>query len=1446
MTRINKLTQNTGLNDIDLFVIWDSTNERTRSIRAESIRDYFQGDTVIDVEIINGELIITKEDGTVINLGSLPITSEAQENEVLSFDAATGTLVGTGVFAKDGEMTVSTSTLNLGGAYSIASGGESVCVTNIPKGENFRVVAHDFTEIGNPKMIVNRLSTGEIIPTPIDTDDIVNPDFQYVTPPFLDPAEDGQTVTYADLKFSEGSAITNIRVKVFINDVLFVENFFPEPPEVEAGIRRITYDNPIDIDVGDTFRAIITSDDGDVILKGDADTGVIWQRVTLICWDYKLTGLHEQDVKTLETEYESSVLTTKITLEDGEELSSSVGITVAGGGVNVDGVETSNIFTGSGLESSGDDTGVIIGLTGTEEIVEYNVDDDSTVNLSKSSVGKLVSITQTSDTSIPMLFYIDDHSLFQTGDKIHIVASRPAYKNYYFGVYFYSSEGAADVRYPNDNITLVRTDTNWDVIQQDGPLTRTAIRPRDELHLPFAEDGDYVRPVRGFVFSEHPAINYQDDDQGNTVISFDFYDITPEDPIFKTVAIDTFSSGNPNFTSLIHQDAELHTLIDATRDFRVNIKNIGDGTLTPVLGIDETQAQFLVQPFYGNDKLLTEIDGGNYVEKYSKAEFDNVSLAYQGKYGDDRDFYPALVKQDSNGWVQEEFTGTKVIRHKNKDTGVVGDKILELSSSKVTHKKQPYFNDDKLALEKDIPQLPEDLEMRFGVNEFYDNGPTSTYIQDKPIQFLEMECNGGYINEITHQNYGYTTYVRVYAGNNTSKGVEVKDSTGRVSGRKTLRVGELWRVTSAQKDTVADVFWERVDDGTAASDVYEGQFSSLSVAYNGLYGDDNRLYYPAMVKQDINGWTQEEFTGTKVIRHKDKDTGVVGDKVLELSSTRIDINKQPYYGAYKLQTRTNNPVYRTVSKNDLIGDDDKSLTEWISENPDYTPIEFVGRLFSSKVMGYTNWEASITLSNETFNGTLPYGYTQFRVFRTGGSSRSFMYLHNKESHTVLYAPYKSGVAPVFRKTAYTDEIEEVVTDTLNDLISPPAPEELTAQYVFEDSKLEKGYKNSHTPINPFSYDDTHNRIAYEYRNESSNSARNLFQVLTIKDTSIGYMMVKEDRLKNALANSGLYVPPNLKSEYGVRIQSGTIIRLGGTGSPPINPTNGGKYDYRGLAIPNTNPNTGAMIDPNRQSNGFFLDNDANIVTDMAQANSHFRTERTLGQSPLGNAGEDMNFSLKRGVIIFSKEGDKSDAFFIEDGNSPWYIMVVDLNTTASVTEQYTSVIYKSGPDKAIANINLYPNPLAAALDGEALVLENQFKSKSGYSKLSSGGGSTHRIEFWENGTIFKLSNSNIEVRLLEGMHDEDGKRHGYVKYINSKGADVNFKWYDRNGNQISNSSVPSVCPADTVVEIFANYSTDDYAINFSQSKVIQSTNEEDELMEGLASGVIYAKTVTIG
>ena len=98
------------------------------------------------------------------------------------------------------------------------------------------------------------------------------------------------------------------------------------------------------------------------------------------------------------------------------------------------------------------------------------------------------------------------------------------------------------------------------------------------------------------------------------------------------------------------------------------------------------------------------------------------------------------------------------------------------------------------------------------------------------------------------------------------------------------------------------------------------------------------------------------------------------------------------------------------------------------------------------------------------------------------------------------------------------------------------------------------------------------------------------------------------------------------------------------------------------------------------------------------------------------------------------------------------------------------------------------------------VMEDEFKAKTGYNRLVSGGGSTHTVTYGENGSILKISNPTVKVQLLQGMSSENNN--GYVKYINSHGADVNFEWYYRSGDQVTNN-VPSVCPKDAIVEIFA-------------------------------------------
>ena len=330
-----------------------------------------------------------------------------------------------------------------------------------------------------------------------------------------------------------------------------------------------------------------------------------------------------------------------------------------------------------------------------------------------------------------------------------------------------------------------------------------------------------------------------------------------------------------------------------------------------------------------------------------------------------------------------------------------------------------------------IPVFPEGVEYRFGVNDWYDNGSPAEYVQNNPVQFLEMECNGGYVNQVEHKGFGYTTYLRVYPGSyNTSKSVEFKDSQGRVSGRRTVRVGEVWKVTSAQKDADADVYWERIDDGSSPSDVYDGEFGSVSVAYNGLYGDDNRVFYPSVISQDSNGWTQLEYTGNLVGRPKDKNTGVLGDKTFQFGPDRHDFYKQPYYNDKKLATRVNNHIANTASFGDLIYSNGQNVNEWINDNPGYTPAQLLDVIFDCTVLGLNNWVASITTSGNDYNGTFPTSYQQIEVHRTGGAARNFMRAYNKESSTHYFAPYKAGEAPVFKRYAYSDDVDTLIDEKI--------------------------------------------------------------------------------------------------------------------------------------------------------------------------------------------------------------------------------------------------------------------------------------------------------------------------------------------------------------------------------------------------------------------------------
>lgn len=436
----------------------------------------------------------------------------------------------------------------------------------------------------------------------------------------------------------------------------------------------------------------------------------------------------------------------------------------------------------------------------------------------------------------------------------------------------------------------------------------------------------------------------------------------------------------------------------------------------------------------------------------------------------------------------------------------------------------------------------------------------------------------------------------------------------------------------------------------------------VQVAYQGKYGDD-RNFYPVTFNQDGNGWTWIKFTGNMVFECRNKTDGTVLSKPFEVGQSKSTFNVQPYYGTDKIATRTNNHIANTTSFNDLIYTNGQNINEWITDNPDYTPAELLDAIFECKVLGQTSWICSATTSGNNYNGTFPTSYQQVEIHKTGGSARNFMRAYNKESHTHYFAPHKSGEEPAWETYAYLDDID--------DKIAADKAKGVWIGGVIKDTLNDDGHSGDQ-----FDCGDPKHWV--EFRKTGFQGSH--FTV----------------RQRSAVTSSEIVI--HLHPESGMascpfRVQTGA-----------------GQYRDKTIRV-----------------------------------------------------NEKWRFFLRQGVYPYFEK--------IDDGTSNY-------------------------------------------------VSEEAFNAKSGYSSLESGGGSTKTVTYADNGKILKLSHSTVKVEMLGAMNSDD-KKHGYFKYINARNSDVAFEWYDRTGSQVTNN-VPSVCPADTVVEIFADYAKDQYVLTFGQSKVISS------------------------
>lgn len=226
----------------------------------------------------------------------------------------------------------------------------------------------------------------------------------------------------------------------------------------------------------------------------------------------------------------------------------------------------------------------------------------------------------------------------------------------------------------------------------------------------------------------------------------------------------------------------------------------------------------------------------DFIAKYTNAELDRLYVAYQGKYGDNRAFYPFYLGQDANGWTQVEFTGNMVFKAKDKDTGVLGNKVFEVKSNGVTTYKPLEILED--ATYSGATTNPKNLITREALDSetrrYRGQGigvPAHVFIgnPDKPTQsgpvglYINTSNDASSRGDITlSDSEGYDEFeVIIDCGTRPTRDFRVKAGELGMFSDKRIRIGEAWscRVQVDWNDpTNSNFYWTRLDNGVEAFD----------------------------------------------------------------------------------------------------------------------------------------------------------------------------------------------------------------------------------------------------------------------------------------------------------------------------------------------------------------------------------------------------------------------------------------------------------------------------------------------------------------------------------------------------------------------------------------------------------------------------------------------------
>ena len=386
-------------------------------------------------------------------------------------------------------------------------------------------------------------------------------------------------------------------------------------------------------------------------------------------------------------------------------------------------------------------------------------------------------------------------------------------------------------------------DLSWPVITPTVFTLRSGLWRVEEssqlLHVAnattFDDDAAIKKIVHGVALDPNSAITMDVNDDGVLVIGGGG---VSDEPTFKRVNIDTNGSGQPNFTASIHQDNELHTVIDATRELRVNYKDIGTGTTTAVMGIDNNQLQSLVPMYVGNDKVATY--GENTFTKKQTIQMDAIGDALKVNR---LNGYPLLTV--NNGLQSSSVTYTKTLEEYEEETA-------------------PYdlINRAYLAanyLPRNNPWVARDVAV-FASN-LYHTG--SEFFSNANYFYLKTGAT------ISTGNLAFDEETMNWTGDIVDFGRMLEDSI------------------EFDKANIKNLTTDQIiaKGGNIVIKHTNAELNHLEIAYQGKYGE-SRVHYPCVMQQGSSGRVNFDFTRELKFTYKNPSSGSTDiSSVLTLSQT---------------------------------------------------------------------------------------------------------------------------------------------------------------------------------------------------------------------------------------------------------------------------------------------------------------------------------------------------------------------------------------------------------------------------------------------------------------------------------------------------------------------------------------------------------------------------------